>query len=68
MKSTIKLSPTESLVVSPWCDGAVRLEVLVFGVGALARSLTPDQTGALLFALETAAETARIAQDRKAAA
>lgn len=67
MKSTIKLSQTESLVISPSFDGAVRLEVLVFGVGALARSLTPDQTGALLFALETAAEAARIAQERAAA-
>lgn len=64
MKSTIKLSATEALVIQPGPKGTVQFDVTVFGMGVLCRTLTPDQCGALLFGLESAAEASRMAVER----
>jgi hypothetical protein len=62
MKTTIKLAGGRALVVQPAPGKGVRVDVTLAGVAG--DVLTPDQTGALLFGLEQAAEAAGIAADR----
>lgn len=71
MKSTIKLNRDREIVVQPSRvnPGLVSLiiENRASAIGQWGVTLTMDQVGALLFALEQAAEVAEIAQDRMAA-
>lgn len=70
MKSTIKLTQNKSLIVQPCKGGGVTIDLACrfeFMEGPTAFHLTPDQAGALIFALEQAAEAAQIAQERAAA-
>lgn len=72
MKSTIKLTPSKAVCVQPCKQGGVVLEITnKAALHVLATTttlhLTPDQVGALLFALEQAAEASGIAQERMAA-
>ena len=74
MKTTIKLTLTTAFAVQPCKAGGVVIEYQdnfgeAFGGNceALAWHLTPDQAGALIFALEQATEAAQIAQERAAA-
>ncbi|CDN87502.1 hypothetical protein [Hydrogenophaga intermedia] len=64
MKTTIKLTAGRALVVQPAPGKGVRVDVTLAGVVVAGDVLTPDQTGALLFGLEQAAEAAGIAADR----
>lgn len=57
MKTTIKLDLTKAVVIEPEGKG-VRLSIMVGSIPAYRQSLTPDQCGAFLFALEQAAEAA----------
>lgn len=66
MKTTIKGAASTAIVVQPGPSGTVAIDVTVFRVGVVGLCLTPDQVGALLFGLESAAEAARIAQERAA--
>ena len=74
MKTTIKLNKEKSLSIAPskTGGGAVILDMTEFcngiNVGGWTLSLNQDQAGALIFALEQAAEAAHIAQDRASAA
>lgn len=66
MKNTIKLSGGRAIVVAPQKEG-VRIDVTFAGVVMAGDVLSADQVGVLLFALETAADAVRVAQDRAAA-
>lgn len=57
MKNTIKLSISESLVIQPKGDG-IQLDVTLFGATIASKVLSLDMAGALMFALEQAAEAA----------
>ncbi len=70
MKSTIKTG-TRAITVQPskLYPGQVVIEIdegRAVGLG-MSAMLTQDQAGALIFALEQAAEAAQIAQEREAA-
>ena len=72
MKSTIKLTPSKAVCVQPCKQGGVVLEITnKAALHVLATQttlhLTPDQCGALLFAIEQAAEAAEVVQERVAA-
>jgi hypothetical protein len=72
MKSTIKLTTSKSLTVQPCKTGGILIELdNPNALHALAAhttlQLTMDQAGALLFAIEQAAEAASIADHRMAA-
>lgn len=56
MKSTIKLDGGKSVVVMPGLENTARVEITVMGVGVGALNLTPDQCGAVIFALEQVLE------------
>ncbi len=63
MKSTIKLTRQSNITVEPSTEGVkLGLHGILETVAVV--NLTPDQIGALLFAIESAAEAAQIAQDR----
>jgi hypothetical protein len=61
MKNTIKLSPTESLVIQPNGQG-VQFDVMAFGIVVASKVLDLDTVGALMFAFERAAECAESAR------
>jgi hypothetical protein len=66
MKTTIKLSRVSSITIKP--NGAgVQLGLHGITETVAVVELNADQVGALLFAIEQAAEAAQIAQDRAAA-
>lgn len=72
MKSTIKLTPSKAVCVQPCKQGGVVLEITnknTLHVLATITTihLTQDQCGALLFAIEQAAEAADMMQMRAAA-
>lgn len=72
MKTTIKLTTTKRLTVQPCKTGGVIVELdnpnaLHVLASHITLQLTMDQAGALIFALEQAAEAAQIAQERAAA-
>lgn len=67
MKSTIKLSTAEAIVIEPGQGGGVKFSATVGGLAILARNLTADQAGAAIFALEQAIEAAQIATQRQGA-
>lgn len=72
MKSTIKLTPSKAVCVQPCKQGGVVLEITNRNALHVLATITtlhlmPDQCGALLFAIEQAAEAAGIAQERMAA-
>lgn len=70
MKSTIKLTTNKALIVQQCKGGGVTIELACrfnYMEGPQAFHLTQDQCGALLFAIEQAAEAAQIAQDRATA-
>jgi hypothetical protein len=72
MKSTIKLTPSKAVCVQPCKQGGVVLEITnknALHVLATITTihLTQDQCGALLFAIEQAAEAADMMQMRAAA-
>ena len=67
MKSTIKLTTTRSITVHPTNQGLICVDIEEQGNNVAWLFLTQDQTGALIFALEQAAEAAEIAQDRATA-
>lgn len=58
MKSTIKLTPSKSVTVQPCKLGGVTIDL---GPHTEILSLTPDQCGALIFALEAACEANEVA-------
>lgn len=66
MKTTIKLTTSTSLTVLPCTSGGVLFEITPEPTqpGYLAFVLSQDQCGALLFAIEQAAEAARIKNER----
>lgn len=66
MKSTIKLTRQSSITVEPSAEG-VKLGLHGIKETVAVVELTPDQIGALLFAIESAAEAAQIARDRATA-
>ncbi|MES2251106.1 MAG: hypothetical protein V4645_27785 [Pseudomonadota bacterium] len=58
MKTTVKLDAMTALVVEP--DGArVALSITVGAIQVQRKALTLDQSGAILFAIEQAAEIAQ---------
>lgn len=61
MKTTVKLSAAESVIVEPVGQG-IGLEFVVLGFPAVKRVLTLDQVGAMQFALEKAGEAAEQAR------
>lgn len=63
MKSTIKITRQSSITVEPTAAG-VKLGIHGLKETVAVIELTADQVGALLFAIEAAAEVAQIAQDR----
>lgn len=63
MKTTVKVTAAQSIVVEPCKVGGVFLNVNSGGE-VFPLLLTQDQCGALLFAIEQAAEAARIANER----
>ena len=63
MKTTIKLAPCSSLTVEPG-QRSVKLGLHAIKDTIAVVELTPDQVGALLFAIECAAEAAHIADER----
>ncbi len=68
MKTTIKLTASKAIVINPCITGGVVFELTEKGGEAQhalqAVSLTPDQVGALIFSLETAAQAAQIRAQR----
>lgn len=66
MKTTIKLGLCSSVTVKPNGEG---VQVGIHGIQETVAviELTQDQAGALIFAIEQAAEAAAIAQDRATA-
>ncbi len=60
MKSTIKLTPSKSVTVQPCKLGGVTIDL---GPHTEILSLSPDQCGALIFALEAACEVAALGSD-----
>lgn len=58
MKTTIKLTPGRSVVVTPQKPGSNGAVLMYFGGGCAETftTLTSDQAGALIFALEMACE------------
>lgn len=58
MKTTVKLTPYKRIVIEPNKIGGINFEVICGQVGKITTSelhqLTPDQAGALSFALEQA--------------
>lgn len=67
MKSTIKLDGGKSVVVLPGASGTVRVDLAIMGVGVGGMNLQPNECGALMFAIEQAAEAAGIELDRQRA-
>lgn len=65
MKTTIKVSSSRAVSVSPSGDG-VLIELKVHGVAVVSDVLTADQAGALLFGMEQAMEAGRVAKERAA--
>lgn len=63
MKTTVKLDAASSVVVEPARSG-VQITIKVGQVPIRAVTLTRDQVGALLFAVEQAAEAAGVQRDR----
>lgn len=63
MKTTVKLDTMSALVIEP-TRGGVQITVQVGRVPMRSVSLTPDQVGALLCAVELAAEAAGVRRDR----
>lgn len=61
MKTTIAITKEQRLVIYPNKVGGVTLETSIHNEPVL---LTMDQVGALIFALEQAAETIEISQQR----
>ncbi len=66
MKSTIKLAPCAKLTIEP-SAGSIKLGLHGIVDTVAVVNLTPDQVGALLFAIEQAAESVEIARMREAA-
>lgn len=67
MKTTVKLSATRSIVVDPIASGVMinMIERVPTGEYITCLSvLTPDQCGALIFALEQACEVRTIATNK----
>ncbi len=64
MKTTIKLARCSSLTVEPG-QKCVKLGLHGITDTVAVLELTPDQVGAMLFAIECAADAANIAQDRQ---
>lgn len=67
MKTTVKLTRCSHLTIEP-AGEAVKLGLHGIGETVAVLELTQDQAGALIFALEQAAEAATIAADRATAA
>lgn len=67
MKSTIKLARCSHITVEPAPAAAVKLGIHGIQETVAVVTLTQDQIGALLFALESAADAAQIAHDRTTA-
>lgn len=63
MKTTVKLDTMSAVIVEPSRSG-VQITIKVGQVPIRAVTLTQDQVGALLFAVEQAAEAAGIRRDR----
>lgn len=61
MKNTIKISISEALVIQPKGEG-VQLDVMMFGVSVASKVIDLNAVGALMFALEQAAEVAERAR------
>lgn len=68
MKTTIKLTTDREIVIQPSKVTPGHVSVIfenrASAIGQWGVTLTPDQVGALLFALESAADAAEIAQQR----
>lgn len=68
MKTTVCTMRGGRAIAEPTQGGRVKLTLIAAGLewgeGLAEVELTPDQAGALLFGLESAAEAARIAQER----
>jgi hypothetical protein len=64
MKTTIKLTKSSHLTIEPGGQG-VRLGLHGLQETVAVLDLTPDQIGALIFALEVAEEAAQIAAARE---
>lgn len=71
MKSTIKLSKTRSVTVQPSKSEPGHVSVIfentASAIGQFGVNLTPDQAGALIFALEQVCEANELAAERAAA-
>lgn len=65
MKHTIRLDGGKTAVVMPGLENTARLEITILGVGVGALNLTPDQCGAVIFALEQVLERNGIKQARE---
>ncbi len=59
MKTTIKLKQGMALVVEP-VTGGIKVDLTMFGTRLGGDTLTLDQAGVLLFAVEQAAEAAGV--------
>ena len=69
MKTTIKLTTSTAMTIEPAAGGVLLVIDANTGLPRHERfiHLSQDQAGALIFALEQAAEAAKIAQERLAA-
>lgn len=56
MIHTIKLDANKAIRLQPDDAGGVRIEVLTHRIPVINHTLTPDQAGAVLFAMEQIAE------------
>lgn len=56
MIHTIKLDANKAIRLQPDNAGGVRIEVLTHKIPIINHTLTPDQAGAVLFAMEQIAE------------
>lgn len=66
MKTTVKLSLTETVLIEPVGEG-VRLVLTTCGLKVADKLLTADQVGALQFAIDAAAEAVELARQNRRA-
>ncbi len=66
MKTTVKLSISEAMVISPEGEN-VRIELTMFGATVHSRLLDADKVGAMQFAMERAAEAIELARQNRRA-
>lgn len=66
MKTTIKLSISEAMVIEPKGE-TVCIDLTMFGATVASKSLDADKFGAVMFAMERAGEAIEVARQNRRA-